>query len=202
MEDIRKAKAECDRVVVMYHGGKEQCRYPSPRLSKVCHAFAKNGADVVLCQHSHCVGCYEKYEDCHILYGQGNFHFVKPAFAKDLEGWEDGLAVCYDTETHEINFIPFVMNETGVELAKGEEKTIIIKEFEKRNAKLLDGTWKDGWHDFCIKLEHQYKGILKNVCGDENEKYYDEFFGHYLDCEAHTDVFRELFPTYNLTNEK
>ena len=25
-------------------------------------------------------------------------------------------------------------------------------------------------------------------------------FGHYLDCEAHTDVWRELFKTYNHTN--
>ena len=33
------------------------------------------GADVVLCQHSHCIGCYEQYEGAHILYGQGNFHF-------------------------------------------------------------------------------------------------------------------------------
>ena len=27
-------------------------------------------------------------------------------------------------------------------------------------------------------------------------------FAHYLDCEAHMDVWRELFPTWNLTNEK
>ena len=26
-------------------------------------------------------------------------------------------------------------------------------------------------------------------------------FGHFLDCEAHTDVWRELFKTYNATNE-
>ena len=25
-------------------------------------------------------------------------------------------------------------------------------------------------------------------------------FGHMLDCEAHTDVWRELFPSWNLTN--
>ena len=27
-------------------------------------------------------------------------------------------------------------------------------------------------------------------------------FAHYLDCEAHTDVWRELYPTWNQTNEK
>ena len=30
----------------------------------------------------------------------------------------------------------------------------------------------------------------------------NKLFGHYLDCEAHTDVWRELFPTANQTNEK
>ena len=38
IDDIRKARKENDRVIVIYHGGKEQCRYPSPRLRKACHA--------------------------------------------------------------------------------------------------------------------------------------------------------------------
>ena len=203
IEDIRKASETSDKLIVIYHGGKEQCRYPSPRLYKACHAMARAGADVILCQHSHCIGCYEEYENCHILYGQGNFHFVKPRLVADgLEGWGTGLMVCYDTQSNHIEFIPIVMNQTGVELAKGEEKTAIIEAFKERNAMLLDGTWREGWHDFCIHVEKQYKGILSKVCVDENSKLYNEFFGHYIDCEAHADVFRELFPTHNLTNEK
>ena len=31
----------------------------------------------MLCQHSHIIGCMEKYENGVILYGQGNFHFLK-----------------------------------------------------------------------------------------------------------------------------
>jgi poly-gamma-glutamate synthesis protein (capsule biosynthesis protein) len=73
IDDIREAKKEADRVIVIYHGGKEHCKYPSPRLIKACRAMVKNGADVVLCQHSHCIGCYENFEGGHILYGQGNF---------------------------------------------------------------------------------------------------------------------------------
>ena len=70
IDDIREAKKTADRVIVAYHGGKEYCRYPSPRLVKACHAMVRAGADVVLCQHTHCIGCYEKYQDSHILYGQ------------------------------------------------------------------------------------------------------------------------------------
>ena len=76
LEDIRNAKANNDYVVVLYHGGKEQCAYPSPRLRHQSQAMVKAGADVILCQHSHCVGCYEEFMGGHILYGQGNFHFV------------------------------------------------------------------------------------------------------------------------------
>lgn len=67
--DVRKAKVEYDKVIVIYHGGKEHCRYPSPRLVGVCRNLVDSGADLVLCQHSHCVGCHEVYNASHILYG-------------------------------------------------------------------------------------------------------------------------------------
>ena len=201
IEDIRSAKAECDRVIVIYHGGKEQCRYPSPRLRRACHAMARAGADVVLCQHSHCVGCYEEYSDCHILYGQGNFHFISPSFG-NFEGWNDCLAVTYDTKSHKIDFIPLVANEAGVELAKGEAKEEILDGFAKRNETLKNGQWKDGWHAFCESKIPTYTGVLKKACVHGNTQQDDDLFGHFLDCEAHTDVWRELFQTYNMTNEK
>ena len=59
MDDIVEAKRNADRVIVLYHGGKEYCPYPSPRLRKLCQAMVRKGADLVLCQHSHCVGTYE-----------------------------------------------------------------------------------------------------------------------------------------------
>ena len=31
----------------------------------------EQGARMVICQHSHCAGCYEKYQNGHIIYGQG-----------------------------------------------------------------------------------------------------------------------------------
>ena len=76
MYDIREAKKNADYVAVIYHGGKEYCRYPSPRVRKLSHAMVQNGANVVLIQHTHCIGCYEEFEGSHIVYGQGNLHFV------------------------------------------------------------------------------------------------------------------------------
>ena len=60
LDHIQKLKQQCDYVVVLYHGGKEEYRYPSPELQKVCRRISEKGADLVLCQHSNCVGCQEE----------------------------------------------------------------------------------------------------------------------------------------------
>lgn len=202
IEDIRNAKKENDRVVVIYHGGKEHCQYPSPRLMRACRAMVRAGADVVLCQHSHCIGCYEEYQNCHILYGQGNFHFVGFENIVTTEKWDQSLAVKYDTKSNKIEFIPLVKKDLGMEIAKGEVKEKIMSSFEKRNNDLLTGEWQKGWHEFCESVKDGYLEIIKNAHSDDQTERYNNLFGHYLDCEAHTDVWRELFPTYNQTNEK
>lgn len=199
LEDVRDAAQKYDRVIVMYHGAKELCRYPSPRVYRLCHAMARAGADVVLCQHSHCIGAYEKYEDCHILYGQGNFQF---SWSNRDEMWYTALMVKYDTITHDIEFIPSKIAGHTVELVKGEEKEEIMKAFQKRNDEMLSGDWKKGWHTFCEENREFYMGVIANSTKSDATRFERDYFGHMLDCEAHTDVWRELNPSYNLTNEK
>ena len=198
IEDIRAAKERSDRVIVIYHGGKEYCRYPSPRLHRACHAMVRNGADLVLCQHSHCIGCYENYRGGHILYGQGNFCFVgRSAF----EGWHSCLAVDYDAESNEICFTPIVSGETGISLAKGEEKERLMAEFEARNKELASGEWINGWREFAKSVAPMYTAAIANAFTPESDENANALFGHYLDCEAHTDVWRELFKTWHHENE-
>ncbi len=199
--DVRAAKEKYDKVIVIYHGGKEYCRYPSPRLYKTCHALADCGADVVVCQHSHCIGCYEEYNGTHILYGQGNFHFSSPS---KMECWLNGMAVKYDTKSHEMKFTFLVVSETGIELAKGEEKERLEREFAERNEILKNGGWKKEWHDFCIGMKDMYIDQIREVFQKSNDEIVSSYnyLGHALDCEAHRDVLMELFPTANSTNEK
>ena len=197
IEDIRSAKADHDRVIVLYHGGKEMCTYPSPRLMRLCRAMARNGADLVICQHSHCIGAYEKYNGCHILYGQGNFHFGEDPKS---ELWNTSLAVEYDTNSHEISFIPLEAKESGIRLAVNKDD--ILSEFRRRNDSIISGEWRRGWHDFCEFKKETYIKAIANAALPTSTERDNARFGHYLDCEAHTDVWRELFPTYNSTNEK
>ena len=197
VEDIRKAKAVCDRVIVMYHGGKEHCRYPSPRLMRACRAMVRAGADVVLCQHTHCISCYEAYEGGHILYGQGNTHFVwSPAPC-----WDSGLAVTFDTKTGEIGFVPLSVGEYGISLAKGETKDAIMRGFHERSESLLDGSWIQGWREFCASEENRYRSAVSAAGRPESTEADNRLFAHYLDCEAHLDVFRELFRTCHMDDK-
>ena len=197
MEDIREAKKNADRVAVLYHGGKEFSAYPSPRLRKLCHAMVKCGADLVLCQHSHCIGCYEKYLEGHVVYGQGNFHFLDP---DPRESWYSELAVHYDTKSNEISFTPIRTTDDYISLAKGEDARKIMADFEKRNQELRDGTWRMGWHKFCEDMKPRYVEPIAKACLPESTEIDNAYFGHMLDCEAHTDVWRELFKTWNHTN--
>ena len=196
-DDIVKAKADADYVVVIYHGGKEHCRYPSPRLLKLCRSMIKHGADVVLCQHSHCIGCYEEYEGGHILYGQGNFHFVeKDPGVDDMEMWSTGLTVLLDfSDKCCISFIPVVsVDNCAIKLADKTLKERLLAELSQRSAKLANGEWLHEWKKFC---EDNKSAYIQPIMERDFDK-----IGHYLDCEAHTDVWREIFKTYNWTNEK
>ena len=198
MQDIREARKNCDYLIVIYHGGKEYCRYPSPRLYNLAHEMVHQGADAVICQHSHCIGCYEEYQGAHIVYGQGNFNFVFAGYDCP-ECWYTALLIDLDTETNKIKFIPLIATETGCDVAHGDIGGTILSEFEARNAQLLDGTWRDGWHDFCTSPEMSYYHDRVKAAGTTEED--THWFAHYLDCEAHTDVWRELYPTWNHTNE-
>ena len=191
MRDIRALKKEVDFVVVLYHGGKEHCYYPSPRLRTLCQEMVENGASVVITQHSHCIGCYEEYKGAHIVYGQGNFHFYLPNMPKT---WYSGLLIeLVFCEKVSIKFYPYTSEEKRLCLATGDIYETIMTEFEKHNAELQNGEWKKGWHNFCENLNPVW------VRGANRESNPD-FFAHCLDCEAHTDVWRELFRTWNDTN--
>lgn len=199
MQDIRELKKRTDYLIVIYHGGKEHCKYPSPRLRNLCREMVLCGADVVLTQHSHCIGCYEEYEGGHILYGQGNFHFC---WQGHQELWYTSLLVELEIDkTLSIKFIPLVTLENGIDVATGAKAEEIMDTFKLRNEELANGKWREGWHAFCESVKWMYSGALKGLETPETTEHQQQNFAHYLDCEAHTDVWRELYPTWNLTNK-
>ena len=196
MEDIAEAKKEADWVVVMYHGGKEQCEYPSPRLRKACRAMARAGADLILCQHSHCIGCHETYRGAQIVYGQGNFNFVAHG---DHPHWRSGLMLEVDFgEGVDVRYLPVVTGDAGVTLAEGKRKEEILAAFEARSETLQDdAAWLAAWKAFCDSMPY-YRDAVKNAYIDVPEgEECRQVFPHYLDCEAHLDVWKTIYPTWH-----
>lgn len=199
MEDIRKAKQQNKYVIVVYHGGKEYCRYPSPRLRKACREMARCGADAVLCQHSHIIGCWENFEGCHILYGQGNFHFVG---RREEAFWNEGLIAALDITDAgiSIRYIPVVAKDGGIVRMPEADSAKTLAEMARRNEELVNGQWKQRWSEFCRDQYKWYNGVRAGELAEGTEDK-TQMFAHYLDCEAHRDVWMELFPTWNHTNE-
>jgi len=110
---VKSLKDECklDILIVLYHGGKEYYQYPSPGLQKVCRHLVQKGADLVVCQHSHCIGAYEHYSSGDIVYGQGNFIFdMQHPLSKE------SLLISYELEKEKkpvLSFIPIKCNVDG-----------------------------------------------------------------------------------------
>ena len=134
-DNISELKRAVDYVIVLYHGGKEHYRYPSPNLQKVCRKLVDKGADLIVCQHSHCIGCMEEYNGGTIVYGQGNFLFDH----SESEYWRTSLLVQID-EDFKITYIPIVKYEAFVRLAESDKADDIIEQFNVRSEEIkLDG---------------------------------------------------------------
>lgn len=160
LDHIHNLKEECDYVIVLYHGGKEHYRYPSPYLQKVCRKMAQKGADLVICQHSHCIGCIENYEDSTIVYGQGNFIFDD----SDSEFWQTSLLIKVEIkDVLNIEYILIVKKENVIRLAEEKVREEILSTFDKRSEEILkEGYIQEQYKEFAEKSMGNY---LKNFSG-------------------------------------
>jgi hypothetical protein len=204
-DDVERLKGESDYCVVLYHGGKECYRYPSPQLQKICRKFVEKGADLVVCQHSHCIGCKEEYAGGTIVYGQGNFLFCRNA----NEYWNTGLVLALDDEM-QLRYIPLVRTPVGVKKADPVQAKEILDGFDRRSEEILaDGFVEDNYRTFALSMLHGYlvgvSGCMDNPVWKILDRLSGRRFGkwrvnrkftpkrraalvNYLDCEAHREL--------------
>jgi len=204
-DHIVELKKQCDYVIVLYHGGKEQYRYPSPNLHKTCRKLVEKGADLVICQHSHCIGCKEEYLQGTIVYGQGNFLFDD----EENEYWQTSLLIMLSSD-FEVKYIPLKKTGNSVRLAKGAEAENILEQFNIRSEEILDS---DKVYQHYSELAVQYKnhylfsvmkikrGLLyriinkltkgsldKNIINKAFNSMYRYELENYVECEAHREL--------------
>lgn len=213
LDHISALRTQCDYVIVLYHGGKEQYRYPSPCLQKVCRKIVEKGADLVICQHTHCIGCEEKYQGGTIVYGQGNFLFDD----SESEYWKTSLLVGVNIESSqvEISYIPLMKDHEKVRLSTGKDRDDILEQFSNRsNCIKKEAFVQKQWELFAENNINMYlsagvpcsksfffrainlltgKRIYRKLLGNTHKL----LIQNYLKCETH----RELFLT-GLENER
>jgi len=164
-----------DMLIVLYHGGKEYYQYPSPGLQKVCRHLIQKGADLVVCQHSHCIGAYERYQNGEIVYGQGNFIFdMKHPISKQ------SLVLSYELEKGKqpkLSFIPIKCKNDGsgaIYLVKDEERDSILHNFHARSEEILQpGFIEKQYTEFARKALQNYLQIATpfGKCFSRLDKY-------------------------------
>lgn len=152
---IRKTRKLCDYLIVQYHGGIEEYPYPSPKLQKKCRAMAEAGADLITCQHSHCIGTREKWGNTEILYGQGNSIF---GYEMNNVAWNQGLIIKIEIhENTKISYIPIVACEDGEHLMPENEATDFLVNFNKSSERITDYAFVNSeWTEHCMTLKNAY----------------------------------------------
>lgn len=175
-DHIAKLKKQCDFVIVLYHGGKEHYRYPSPNLQKICRKLVDKGAGLVVCQHSHCIGCEEKYKDGTIVYGQGNFLFDH----SESEYWQTSLLLSLDEEMN-VTYLPLIKHGNGVRLAKGEKSKQILNDFRRRSEEITqDGFVEKKYKEFAATMVNNYLFTFSGVRKTFIYKVFDKLSGYRL----------------------
>ena len=127
---VRDIRGNCDRLIVFFSGGWKGYAYPSPQVQKVCRKIAECGASLVLCQGGGVAGCYEKWDNATIVYGQGGF-----LSEEDTEG----LLVCYeigDYGTEKISFVPLTCKDGAADIPGDEKAAEMLETFERRSRRI------------------------------------------------------------------
>jgi poly-gamma-glutamate synthesis protein (capsule biosynthesis protein) len=135
---MRNKNHNWDIVIVLLHEGVLHYPYPTPRLQKLCRFFIEEGASAVICQHSHCPGCYEYYLDSPIVYGQGDL-ISEYAGQSQLKGFLVSFTI-HGANSLEMETIPYTQQrpQGGVRLLTLLEAEQFNQEIQIRNEVLTD----------------------------------------------------------------
>lgn len=197
-KEITELKKKVDYVIVIFHGGKEFYRYPSPDLQRICQSFIDFGADCVITQHSHCIGCEENYKGKKILYGQGNFIFDR----KDNEFWNTELLIEIDIDK-ELKIIYYPLEKINGKYFLSNDKNI-MKEFLDRSESIKDKNFIDRkYKEFSKEMLPNYlyglnkMNLIEKVLNKiTKKKYILNKYGkkeclailNFIECEAHREL--------------
>ena len=206
-DDVEALKKTCDYVIVLYHGGKEFYHYPSPMLQRYCRKFVDKGADLVVCQHSHCIGSREDYGNGTIIYGQGNFIFNSEFYIQHKEFVKDSLLINVEAtkDSFIISEVLIRSTEMGTRLATESEADETLTAYKQRSEHIRDAhfvvqAYKDFADTHVKRYLREFIGrsfIIRAINALFGRKLMQLLLGktsylaiqNYLECEAHHELF-------------
>lgn len=158
-DHISDLKDKTDFVVVLYHGGKEYYRYPSPYIQRVFKKMADKGANLVVAQHTHCIGAFEEYNGSLLVYGQGNFIFD----GGDNEFWNSGILVKLDIDKsgYSYSFIPYIKEGGTICAVEEKDADSFLHDFYERSYNIKSSEFVNKtYDDYCRKSIDSYFSII------------------------------------------
>lgn len=150
-----------DVLVVLLHAGREHYPYPTPRQRALCRWLVGLGASAVICQHSHCPGCYEQVGGSLIVYGQGNFLFDPQGTVPPT--WFEGFAVSMDLAPGRIEgfeLLPFrrLLPRNQDAISSFARSDAVLEEVIRRSGEIQKaGFVEQLWQNHCNAASSTYK---------------------------------------------
>ncbi len=204
LRDIRERPQEWDYLIVLLHAGVEHYHFPAPGLREICRFLAESGANAVICQHTHCPGCWEEYRGAFLVYGQGNLLFDLPVSFPD---WNRGFLAVLNVESEGkagLEIVPYHQSlpDPGVLRMDKAAASSFLAEIDGRSKVLKnDRALRVLWEEYCRKMEIQYLNGLQGYgqfMGRANNKLgFPRLFRsagsyrkqlNYVRCESHREA--------------
>lgn len=205
--NILNLRELCDKLVVIYHGGREHFQLPTPKLRQRLRFYADSGADAIIVHHPHCTSGYEYYKDSLILYSLGNFIFdYKVKYQKG--NWTKGMAAILTFSTAKkigIELLPFkqgTRSDPTLRLLADNEYSRFLDGIKSLNDILADETvYNRKWNEYIesqkkfyttsLTIQNNYlraainRGLFLDLPHSKNHK---ALLLNILRCEAHSEI--------------
>lgn len=165
VRSLRFNRHAFDYLIVLLHAGVQHHPYPSPALQDTCRFMIEEGADAVICQHSHCPGAVESYLHGHIVYGQGNLLFDRFPLRPDTfyQGFLVRLTVGVGIQAG-MELIPYRQSDqfAGARRMTPDEAELFLACIREKSERVQDPDFMRGqWAALCKEKRYDFYSTLR-----------------------------------------
>lgn len=165
LRTIKLLKKVVDKIILIYHGGREHYQLPTPDQRRRLRFFIENGVDAIVAHHTHCVSGYEYHQDKPIVYSLGNFIFdYKNKYQKGH--WTKGMSVILKliNDNFKVELIPHFQGreeDSTLHLLQNEDKDKFLNHVDDLSHKIQDDVlFNQEWQIYLKTQESFYLSSL------------------------------------------